>query len=117
MNGGGKKTSRTPRISPTGPPSGSLGTDTKMSDGILQPKHIPFPYIPQDSELLFEIMNFVFTLVATGLQFLNLYRTAWWLPQSYNNQAMVSYYFVMLILKKTRYIGFQFPINCMKQRY
>lgn len=92
--------SRTPRISPTGPPSGSLGTDTKMSDGILQPKHIPFPYIPQDSELLFEIMNFIFTLVATGLQFLNLYRTAWWLPQSYNNQAMVSYCFVMLNLEK-----------------
>ncbi|VVD00637.1 unnamed protein product [Leptidea sinapis] len=52
------------------------------------PKHIPFPYIPQDGELLFEVMTFVFLLVATGLQFLNLYRTAWWLPNSYNNQAM-----------------------------
>lgn len=40
--------------------------------------------------LLFEAMTFVFTLVATGLQFLNLYRTAWWLPHSYTNQAMVS---------------------------
>ncbi|KPJ16113.1 Transmembrane protein 39A [Papilio machaon] len=89
INGGGKRMSRTPRIQV--PPSGTAGTDNKLSDSIHQPKHIPFPYIPQDSELLFEIMNFVFTLVAAGLQFLNLYRTAWWLPHSYTNQAMNFY--------------------------
>ncbi|KPI95873.1 Transmembrane protein 39A [Papilio xuthus] len=91
MNGGGKRMSRAPRISSAVPPSGNVGTDTKLMDGVQQPKHIPFPYIPQDSELLFEIMNFVFTLVAAGLQFLNLYRTAWWLPHSYTNQAMNFY--------------------------
>ncbi|XP_028159798.1 transmembrane protein 39A [Ostrinia furnacalis] len=61
------------------------------SDGPPPPKHIPFPNIPHDGVLLFEVMMFVFTLVATGLQFLNLYRTAWWLPHSFTNQAMNFY--------------------------
>ncbi|CAH0719837.1 unnamed protein product, partial [Brenthis ino] len=72
-----------PRLSPTKNPP-----DIKLSDSPLPPKHIPFPYIPQDGELLFEIMSFVFLLVAMGLQFLNLYRTMWWLPHSYTTQAM-----------------------------
>ncbi|XP_072932899.1 transmembrane protein 39A [Epargyreus clarus] len=55
------------------------------------PKHIPFPYVPQDGELLFETMSLMFTLVATALQFLNMYRTAWWLPSSLENQAMHFY--------------------------
>ncbi|CAG4935412.1 unnamed protein product [Parnassius apollo] len=92
MNGGGKRVSRTARLSPTATPSSTMGTtDIKLSDSLLPPKHIPFPYIPQDGELLFEFMTFIFTLVAAGLQFLNLYRTVWWLPHSYTNQAMNFY--------------------------
>ncbi|XP_068633812.1 transmembrane protein 39A [Battus philenor] len=91
MNGGGKRMSRTSRLPSTTAPTTMSGSEVKISDGMLQPKHIPFPYIPQDGELLFEFMTFVFTLVAAGLQFLNLYRTAWWLPHSYTNQAMNFY--------------------------
>ncbi|XP_047519639.1 transmembrane protein 39A [Pieris napi] len=76
--------------------------ETKLSEGPSTPKHIPFPYIPQDGELLFEIMTFTFLAVAAGLQFLNLYRTAWWLPTSYTTQAMhfhlVDPHVVMFIL-------------------
>uniref|UniRef100_A0A1E1WUZ9 Uncharacterized protein n=3 Tax=Pectinophora gossypiella TaxID=13191 RepID=A0A1E1WUZ9_PECGO len=61
MNGGTK------RVRSTRLPSATGGLE-----GTLAPKHIPFPYIPQDGELLFEAMTFVFTLVASGLQFLNL---------------------------------------------
>ncbi|CAK1555264.1 unnamed protein product [Leptosia nina] len=76
--------------------------EVKLIEGPAPPKHIPFPYIPQDGELLFEIMTFIFLTVATGLQFLNLYRTAWWLPTSYTTQAMhfhlVDPHVVMFIL-------------------
>ncbi|XP_045449823.1 transmembrane protein 39A [Melitaea cinxia] len=100
-SGGAKKGATTPlideevnngkrarsRLSPTK----SSAPEVKFSDSPAPPKHIPFPYIPQDGDLLFESMNFVFTLVATGLQFLNLYRTMWWLPHSYSTQAMNFY--------------------------
>lgn len=90
INGGGKRLGRPARPQPAVPTSTST-PEVKLVDGPVQPKHIPFPYIPQDGNLLFEAMTFVFTLVATGLQFLNLYRTAWWLPHSYTNQAMNFY--------------------------
>ncbi|KAJ0183479.1 hypothetical protein K1T71_001455 [Dendrolimus kikuchii] len=89
MNGG-KRVGRPTRLSTT-TTTGMTLPDIKLADGPVPPKHIPFPYIPQDGPLLFEAMTFVFTLVATGLQFLNLYRTVWWLPYSYANQAMNFY--------------------------
>ncbi|XP_059057452.1 transmembrane protein 39A [Achroia grisella] len=69
----------------------AMSDTIKRTDGTMPPKHIPFPYIPQDGTLLFETMTFIFTLVATGLQFLNLYRTIWWLPNSNTDQAMNFY--------------------------
>ncbi|RVE47440.1 hypothetical protein evm_007851 [Chilo suppressalis] len=88
--GNGKKVSRPSRAAVAPAPTVSL-SETKLIEGPVPPKHIPFPYIPQDGILLFESMTFVFLLVAAGLQFLNLYRTAWWLPHSYTNQAMHFY--------------------------
>ncbi|XP_063381641.1 transmembrane protein 39A [Cydia fagiglandana] len=85
VNSNGKRVGRV-RLSPT-----PATLDTKLVEGPSPPKHIPFPCIPHDPELLFEAMTFVFTVVATGLQFLNLYRTAWWLPHSYTNQSMNFY--------------------------
>lgn len=89
-NGNGKRVGRS-RLSPT-LSTANLNEIKPLVESPSPPKHIPFPYIPHDGELLFEGMNFVFALVATGLQFLNLYRTAWWLPHSYTNQAMVRYF-------------------------
>ncbi|XP_026496227.1 transmembrane protein 39A [Vanessa tameamea] len=102
VSGGTKKGAATPLMeddvsngkrvrSRLSPAKTSPATDVKFTESPLPPKHIPFPYIPQDGELLFEIMNFVFTLVAMCLQFLNLYRTMWWLPHSYTTQAMNFY--------------------------
>ncbi|CAG9787638.1 unnamed protein product [Diatraea saccharalis] len=85
-----RKTNRPTRVVSAPAPTVGL-TETKLAEGPIPPKHIPFPYIPQDGTLLFETMTFVFLLVAAGLQFLNLYRTAWWLPHSYTNQAMHFY--------------------------
>lgn len=87
MNGNGRRIGRPAKLSPSSTPPIN---ETKCTDSPVPPKHIPFPPIPQDGELLFETMSFAFTLVATGLQFLNLYRTVWWLPNSFTTTAMVS---------------------------
>lgn len=54
-----------------------------------QPKHVRFPDVPYSSEIVNELMIFAYTLIATAMQFLHLYRTVWWLPESNTNQAMV----------------------------
>jgi hypothetical protein len=54
-------------------------------------KHVPVPEIPRDADLLFEMMMFCYTLAALFLQYLQLYRTIWWLPHSHNKYAMVSH--------------------------
>ncbi|XP_063906431.1 transmembrane protein 39A [Zophobas morio] len=57
------------------------------------PKHFPFPNTPVDDDFFFEALMFSFTIVCGGLQFLHLYRTIWWLPHSYNRQA-VNFYLI-----------------------
>lgn len=54
------------------------------------PKHIPFPDVPQNSELLNELVMFVYTSLAASMQFLHLYRTVWWLPESHSSHALVT---------------------------
>lgn len=56
-----------------------------------QPKHVRFPDVPYHSELLNELMMFAYTIIAAAMQFMHLYRTVWWLPESNTNQTMVSY--------------------------
>lgn len=90
MNGG-KRVARTSRLPSTTSSTSPVVADAKLTEGPIPPKHVPFPYIPQDGTLLFEGMTFVFTLVTTGLQFLNLYRTNWWLANSFTTQAMVKH--------------------------
>lgn len=54
------------------------------------PKHVPFPNVEHSSELVNEFLIFGFTIIASATQFLHLYRTVWWLPNSYTRQAVVS---------------------------
>ncbi|XP_073982400.1 transmembrane protein 39A [Rhodnius prolixus] len=70
----------------------------------ISPKHMPVPVLPQDSNVTFEVIMFLFTGTATFLQFLHLYRTVWWLPQSYTRYAM-NFYLIDPYL-----IGFIFTI-------
>lgn len=87
-----------------------LGSSVPMLPALEQPaapKHFPFPNIMSDNELVFEFLISVFSICAGGLQLLHLYRTVWWLPHSYTNQA-VSFYmidihlivFIVLILSR-----------------
>lgn len=57
----------------------------------LVPKHVPVPVVPMDSHLTFEALSLIVSIIAASLQMLNLYRTVWWLPHSYNNYSMVRY--------------------------
>lgn len=55
-----------------------------------QPKHVRFPDVPYHSELLNELLMFAYTIIAAAMQFMHLYRTVWWLPESNTNQTMVN---------------------------
>ncbi|XP_053658950.1 transmembrane protein 39A [Anopheles marshallii] len=57
------------------------------------PKHVPYPNVEQSSELMNELFIFCFTILASATQFLHLYRSVWWLPNSYNRQA-VNFYLI-----------------------
>lgn len=75
----------------------------------IQPKHIRFPDVPYSSEMVNELIIFAYTLIATAMQFLHLYRTVWWLPESNTNQAMVkfsgsTFYYLLLLLLATIWI-------------
>lgn len=53
------------------------------------PKHCHLPEIPSDPNMSFEAMLYFFGVIAMGLQYINLYRTVWWLPHSHANYALV----------------------------
>ena len=57
---------------------------------IVQPKHAPIPEIAPDHTVVFEGMVFLFSVSALCLQYINLYKTVWWLPHSNANYALVS---------------------------
>ncbi|XP_077293544.1 transmembrane protein 39A isoform X2 [Arctopsyche grandis] len=83
-------------------PNASTTQAVGQSDIPWTPRHIPFPNIPHDGDLLFELMTFIFTALAAGAQFLNLYRTVWWLPHSFTSQTMnfylIDFHVVLFIL-------------------
>ena len=59
--------------------------------------------MPIDGAMTFQIIIFSFMTVSLLLQYLNLYRSVWWLPHSYNNNAMVSSskeFFNMFVFEK-----------------
>lgn len=74
----------------------SIATTSTMAF-VPQPKHIRFPDVPYQSELLNELMIFSYTFLAAAMQFLHLYRTVWWLPESNTDQTMVRILAISLI--------------------
>lgn len=91
------------------------GADDKKPDetygvrgSALAPKHVPIPVIPVDGQLTFEALSLVVSIVAASLQLLNLYRTVWWLPHSYNDYSMVSFYRLLLY-----YVYKSIVLNCI----
>eukprot|EP00088_Acartia_fossae_P047322 TRINITY_DN5129_c0_g2_i1.p1 TRINITY_DN5129_c0_g2~~TRINITY_DN5129_c0_g2_i1.p1 ORF type:complete len:470 (-),score=46.90 TRINITY_DN5129_c0_g2_i1:143-1552(-) len=96
MAGGKRGISRTSaRTSP--PPIMPMKTGGTMKvpgkDELLPTQPVPLPHIPHDSQTIFEVLVFMYTVVAMGLQYINLYRSVWWLQHSYNHTA-VSFYLI-----------------------
>jgi len=54
-------------------------------------KHISISYAACDPTLVYESVVLFFSLSAFFLQLLHLYRTVWWLPQSYTQYAVKFY--------------------------
>uniref|UniRef100_A0A0K0F7Y3 Transmembrane protein 39A (inferred by orthology to a human protein) n=2 Tax=Strongyloides TaxID=6247 RepID=A0A0K0F7Y3_STRVS len=51
--------------------------------------HKPWPKIPKSqSKLFFECTLFLYSVLALFLQYLNIYKTLWWLPKSYWHYSM-----------------------------
>ncbi|KAJ3592948.1 hypothetical protein NHX12_005286 [Muraenolepis orangiensis] len=46
-------------------------------------RHSKIPELPLDSSLLFELLLFLYLLVALFVQYINIYRTVWWYPYSH----------------------------------
>ncbi len=56
---------------------------------MLYSRYLPPPDIPTDSNFTFEVIVFCYSMVAMLLQLLHLYRSVFWLPHSYNSNAVV----------------------------
>lgn len=63
---------------------------------VIPPKHIPVPDLPPSSELCFEFDSFGFCFLAMMGQYVNLYRSVFWLPYSHNDDALVSFLYYIL---------------------
>ncbi|KAK3090513.1 hypothetical protein FSP39_012398 [Pinctada imbricata] len=55
------------------------------------PKHCQLPEIPGFSNMTFEAMLYIFGIFSMALQYINLYKTVWWLPHSHANYALNFY--------------------------
>ncbi|ESO94823.1 hypothetical protein LOTGIDRAFT_117951 [Lottia gigantea] len=58
---------------------------------VVLPKHAQLPEIPGDGNLYFESMLYIFGIIVMFLQYINLYKTVWWLPHSHSNYALNFY--------------------------
>ncbi|CDW56560.1 Transmembrane protein 39A [Trichuris trichiura] len=60
-----------------------------LSSGTVIVQHPVFPDIPMvQGELFFECTLFLYSVLVLFLQYLNLYKTLWWLPNSYTHHAL-----------------------------
>jgi len=115
MAGGRRNLPRAPLTKPPPPPppdarAKSSGGAGVAEEGVWQPplQHVLIPDIPRDGELFFEFIMVVLVCTSLGLQYLNMYRTIWWLPHSYTAYAMNLY------LIDTDVAGFILTLLCRR---
>ncbi|CAG2167609.1 unnamed protein product [Oppiella nova] len=69
-------------------PKPTIDDRVETINSSISPKHINLPKLWSENELLFELQSMVVFIISMTTQYLNLYRTVWWLPQSHTNIAM-----------------------------
>ncbi|VUZ41548.1 unnamed protein product, partial [Hymenolepis diminuta] len=91
-------------------PTSTRRTSTESSNAlgknsVEQIRHISFPHIPIQGAFSFHITKLIFSVVALSLQFLNIYRTVWWLgrpgvkyPIDIDNIDFNLVYYILLML-------------------
>lgn len=74
---------------------------------VIIPKHPPMLNMPTTSRFVFELGFLMFGLIVMGLQLVNIYKTVWWLENSYQTYSMHFYlinsnalYFSVLFLSQ-----------------
>jgi len=84
---------------------GNTAATSTVSPGaavaVISPRHVHLPDIPLDNNVLFELIVFMYSALVLGLQYVNLYKTVWWLPHSsahYGLVRCVFFSFVYFIL-------------------
>jgi len=74
---------------------GNTAATSSVSPGaasvIVSPRHVHLPDIPLDNSVFFELLVFFYSAMVLGLQYVNLYKTVWWLPHSSASYAVVRY--------------------------
>uniref|UniRef100_A0A8D8RFX7 Transmembrane protein 39A n=1 Tax=Cacopsylla melanoneura TaxID=428564 RepID=A0A8D8RFX7_9HEMI len=58
---------------------------------VLVPKHPPMLNMPATSRFVFELGFIMFCLIVMGLQLVNIYKTVWWLENSFQTYTMHFY--------------------------
>uniref|UniRef100_A0A915DVU5 Uncharacterized protein n=1 Tax=Ditylenchus dipsaci TaxID=166011 RepID=A0A915DVU5_9BILA len=62
---------------------------SSQASGLILSRHKQWPDLPQNqSKLFFECTLFLYSVLALFLQYLNLYKTLWWLPKSHWHYSM-----------------------------
>ncbi|ALC42458.1 CG13016, partial [Drosophila busckii] len=88
---------------------------------VTMPKHIPFPEHSTTPEWLSELIMCCFTMGATIVQFINIYRTNFWLPQSHtrmmvNIELIDPFLRLLLIVLNTRRLFYCFLLGNWKNQ-
>ncbi|XP_054753657.2 transmembrane protein 39A-like [Lytechinus pictus] len=70
--------------------TGGSGSNTPLTTLItITPiRHPDIPNLPTEGSLLFETHTVIYLLTALFLQYINIYKTVWWLPLAPSNTAM-----------------------------
>ncbi|KAG8186274.1 hypothetical protein JTE90_004618 [Oedothorax gibbosus] len=83
---------------------------------VIPPKHIPLPEFPPNSDLEFEFDSLILSIFAMGGQYINLYRSVFWLPYSHTEYALnwylIDYYVVGISLIM---MGRRLPVCLLKK--
>jgi hypothetical protein len=57
---------------------------------VVQPRHPHVPEVSPDGRIFFESLYFVYSIMCLCWQYVHMYKTVWWLPQSHSHYALVS---------------------------